>query len=567
MKSSFAGQVDRQTLSVAAYYPAVKERLRLWQTTDFACRLWRKDPTLWSADPSVPEIGNRLGWLALPEVMHEQAGDLTAFAEEIRGEKFRHVVLLGMGGSSLAPEVFQGTFGNTRGFPTLIVLDSTPPDAVRAVEAGIDLSRTLFLVSSKSGTTIEPLSFFRYFWKRLEQVSRPPGRHFVAITDPGTPLVQLAQERGFRRTFQAPSDVGGRYSALTVFGLAPAALIGVDVHRMLDWAQRMAEACAFCVRPSESPALVLGAVLGELALAGRNKVTFLTSGSLAALPSWIEQLIAESTGKDGKGIVPIADEPAGLPEIYGKDRLFVHLGLQGEEDAVLTKRLAALEATGHPVVRILLAEKEDIGQEFFRWEMAVASAGAILGIHPFNQPDVESAKTLARQTMETESRGRTDREAEGLSLDRTEELAQALEKGLSQVRPGDYVAIQAYLAPAAETTLALRNLRGILQGRLRLATTLGYGPRFLHSTGQLHKGGPDTGLFLQLVDDQGQDVPVPETDYSFGTLVHAQALGDYEALRRKNRRVIRIHLGRDLSAGLRQLLMAIETALSTMVKT
>ena len=323
-KGLLAGQATREQLNVGSYQGKVKERLQAWQKDRFACRLWQKDPTLWVAQPA-PELADRLGWLNLPEQMHEQLDELAGFAQQAKADGIRHVVVLGMGGSSLAPEVFQQSFGNAPAHPALIVVDSTHPAAVRAVEKRIDLLHTLFLVSSKSGTTGETLSFFRYFWERVSRLTGTPGRHFVAITDSATPLEKLATERKFRRTFSAPAEVGGRYSALSVFGLVPAALIGVDVHRLLDRAWRMAEACAFCVPGSDNPGLTLGSTLGELALAGRDKVTFLASASLASLPAWVEQLIAESTGKDGKGILPVADEPVRPLEGYGPDRLFVHL--------------------------------------------------------------------------------------------------------------------------------------------------------------------------------------------------------------------------------------------------
>ena len=561
-KVLLAGQAAREKLSLGSYQSKVQQRLQAWQKDRFACRLWQKDPTLWSPQP-VPELVDRLRWLNLPEQMHGQLDDLAGFAQQARADGIRHVVLLGMGGSSLAPEVFQQSFGNAPSHPALLVLDSTHPSAVRAVEKGVDLLLTLFLVSSKSGTTGETLSFFRYFWERVSRLTGTPGRHFVAITDPGTPLEKLARERQFRRTFSAPAEVGGRYSALSVFGLVPAALIGVDVHQLLDRAWQMAEACAFCVPESDNPGLTLGSALGELALAGRDKVTFLASASLASLPAWVEQLIAESTGKEGKGILPVADEPARPAEGYDTDRLFVHLSRDGpkdgprdgEEDSELETQVAALEAAGHPVIRLSLSEMVDLGQEFFRWEVAIAAAGAVLGIHPFNQPDVQLAKELARQAM-GQAKGKTKGSRNGakpISAARRKQLAQAVESWLAGAGPGDYIALQAYLAPAAEVTTALQEIRRALGSRLKAPTTLGYGPRFLHSTGQLHKGGPNTGLFLQLVDNPQEDLAVPETEYTFGALIQAQALGDFLALKQRDRRVLRINLGSDVAGGLKRL--------------
>lgn len=551
-KKIIAGQVGNQSLNLGRYQSRVEERRQAWQMEKFACRLWQKDPTLWSPKP-VPEISDRLGWLTLPETMHEQVEDLKAFAEEVKAEGVRHVVLLGMGGSSLAPEVFQRTFDEQRDYPKLIVLDSTHPAAVRAVEAQLDLRCTLFLVSSKSGTTTETLSFFRYCWNKARQLTDHPGKQFIAITDPGTPLDKLAGERGFRRVFHAPSDVGGRYSALTVFGLVPAALIGVDVERILDRAWRMVEASAFCVSESDNPCVVLGAALGELALAGRDKVTFIASSSIQALPVWIEQLIAESAGKDGKGILPVVDEPPGPPDVYGTDRVFVYFHLDRDSNADLEARLSALEAAGHPVLRIKLNEEADLGQEVFRWEVAVAALGAALGIHPFNQPDVELAKELARKAMQQKSREGKETET-AVPAAKREDLTRALKHWLAQVKPGDYIALQAFLQPTRETTAALQEIRLGLRNRLRLATTLGYGPRFLHSTGQLHKGGPNTALILQLVDEPVEDLSVPEADYTFGQLIRAQALGDYRALKQQGRRALRVSLGREVGEGLQAVL-------------
>ncbi len=560
-------QSPRQNFSLGKLQPTAKQRLERWQKEKFAPRLWKKDYTLWSSKP-LPELADRLGWLILPETMRGQLDDMAALAKSAKAEGISHVVLLGMGGSSLAPEVFQRTFGNAPGYPELRVLDSTQSESVRAVEAEVDLPRTLFLVSSKSGTTTETLSFFHYFWQRLSQTGSgkktgAPGSHFVAITDPGTPLEKLASERSFRRVFPAPEDVGGRYSALTVFGLVPAALIGVDVRRLLERAGQMAAACSSTPPSSgglENPGLALGAALGESALAGRDKLTLLASPSLDTLPLWIEQLIAESTGKDGKGIIPVAGEPLGAPETYGTDRLFVRLCMRGEEDAALESRTAALETAGHLVVRINLSGKEDLGQEFFRWEVAVAAAGAVLGIHPFNQPDVQLAKKLASEAMAAKSgraKGMGDERVKDLSVERGEELKQALGSWLAEAQSGDYLAIQAYLAPTVRTAAALQSLRAKLRDRLHLATTVGFGPRFLHSTGQLHKGGPNTGLFLQLVDEPSADLPVPGMTYSFGALIRAQALGDFQALRQRGRRVLQVSMGNDVPAGLRGLLAAL----------
>ncbi len=540
-------RVDPQRLSLGSYQSAVNKRLADWEAVSFARRLWAKDYTLWAKEPA--EITNRLGWLTLPDVMTEQAEELGRFVQEIRAEGFDDVVLLGMGGSSLAPEVFSATFGRAAGYPNLTVLDSTHPDAVRAVEKTVNLERTLFIVSSKSGTTIEPNSFMKYFWARVGAKAKDVGRQFVAITDPGTAMVKEAKARRFRRIFEAVPDVGGRYSALTHFGLVPAALIGVDASRLLSIAGRMSEACAAVVPTTCNPGLVLGAALGELARAGRDKVTFVTSRSFALLPAWLEQLIAESTGKDDKGIVPVAGEPLGSPAVYGQDRVFVHIRAAGDEDKEQEACLNRLEAVGHPVIRIEAADLLDLGQEFFRWEVAVAAAGAVIGIQPFNQPDVELAKDLARKAMAGQLQAVAG--AEPVPASNVAALQRAVSGWLGKAKKGDYISIQAYLAPRDSTTAALESIQKTLRDKTLLATTLGYGPRFLHSTGQLHKGGPNTGLFVQFVDEPAEPLPVPETDYSFAQLIKAQALGDFQALTQRGRRVLRVQLGKDAAGGLR----------------
>jgi transaldolase/glucose-6-phosphate isomerase len=477
--------------------------------------------------------------------------EIRAFADKVKADGFRHVVLLGMGGSSLAPEVFQRTFGNAAGYPELIVLDSTHPAAVRAVEGRIDAGRTLFLVSSKSGTTLESNSLFFYFWHKVGEAKSAPGENFAAITDPGTPLEKLARRRKFRAVFQASEEVGGRYSALTVFGLVPAALIGVDIAAVLDAARRMAQATA---NGADNPPLALGAALGELALAKRDKVTFIASPSLAAFPTWVEQLIAESTGKDKKGIIPVATEPPAAPEKYDGDRFFVYLRMDGD-DKDLDAKVKALEHAGHPVARIDVGRKVDIGQEFFRWEAAVAAAGAAIGIHPFNQPDVQLAKDLAKEAMAKKDGGaKGGKPKEEVSVASAPALRQGISSWLGKKKERDYVSVQAYLNPSARNTEALTALSTALRNRMRLAATMGYGPRFLHSTGQLHKGGPNSVLVLQLVDEPAEDLPVPETDYTFGKLVRAQSLGDFTALKQRKRRVLRINLGGDAEGGLKQVL-------------
>ncbi|HUZ80430.1 MAG TPA: bifunctional transaldolase/phosoglucose isomerase [Thermoplasmata archaeon] len=548
-KAILAGAIDPQVWNLGPAAKSVELRIQSWQDAHVGDRLWRGDPTLWPA-AAAPDVADRLGWLRLPETMRDALPALLKFAEEVRADGTRHVVVLGMGGSSLAPNVFRRIFGPREGYPELLVLDSTHPDAIREVQSRIDPRHTLFVVSSKSGTTTEPLSFHRYFWEVLRAAGEAPERRFIAVTDPGTPLEKLAQDLKFRATFRALPTVGGRYSALTMFGLVPAALCGVDVLTLLDRARTMGAACAPSIPVPENPALRLGATLGELATHGRDKLTFYASPSFAPFPDWIEQLVAESTGKTGKGIVPIVDEPMLAPEVYGPDRLFVEIEEGDGVNAALASHTARLEAAGHPVVRLRARELVDLGQEFFRWELAVASSGMILGIDPFDQPDVELAKELARRAMAPAAPGAPTPEVETVAGGDPAALSNAVRAWLATCRPGDYAGIQAYLAPSAETWSALEAIRRRTLERMHVATTLGYGPRFLHSTGQLHKGGPNTGLFLQLVDTPRQDLEVPGAGYTFGQLIRAQSLGDYQALRHKGRRVLRVDLGTDVAGGL-----------------
>ena len=530
--------------SLGRYAPIVTARLQQWHAQDAVTRLWAKDHTLWTAQPA-PEIEDRLGWLTLPEAMRPEIPALEAFAAEVITAGLTHVVLLGMGGSSLAPEVFARTFGSRPGYPTLLVLDSTHPDAVRAVDEQIDPARALFLVSSKSGTTIEPNAMLAHYWAQVSAVATEPGQHFAAITDPGSALGSLAHERRFRRLFEAPSDVGGRFSALSHFGLVPAALIGADLSALLDHAAAMAQDCRR--PPEDNPGFVLGAALGALALAGRAKATFLVSPSLTALPGRIEQLVAESTGKDDRGILPVAGESAGRPQAYRDDRLFVYLSVAGEPDGLQAAALRALEAAGHPVIRLVLPGAHHLTAEMFCFEVAVAMAGSVLGIHPFDQPDVQMAKTLATRAMAGEAGGSP---IPAIPATEPRSLVGALGEILSQARPGDYLAVQAFLAPTRQAQAALDGIRTAVRDGRRLATTVGFGPRFLHSTGQLHKGGPDTGLFLQIVDDTQPDLPVPGTGYTFGRLIAAQADCDYRVLTAKRRRLLRVHLDGDPVGGL-----------------
>ncbi|WP_022834334.1 bifunctional transaldolase/phosoglucose isomerase [Salisaeta longa] len=536
---------------------AVEEQLAAWDAADFGARFWRHDPTLW-ADVDTPELANRMGWLTLPARMNRHLADLTAFADAVR-DTIDHVVVCGMGGSSLAPEVYSDVFGAAEGYPSLTVLDSTHPEHLEALADTLDLNRSLFLIASKSGTTVETLSFFRFFWDRVQALTDTPGDHFAAVTDPGSKLVALGAERNFRRVFTAMPDVGGRYSALTHFGLVPAALMGADLHGLLFRAGLKATAEGFAA-PATAPhdGLKLGAVLGALWNDGRDKLTFVPSAGLAALPAWHEQLIAESTGKDDVGLVPVAGEPLAGPDAYDDDRVFIHFHLEGAEDEALHETLDALEAAGHPVLRIALRDTTDLAREMYVWEVAVAAAGAVMGIQPFNQPNVEAAKKHAKAAMTGDDpAGDAVSTVDGTD---TAALTDALRMWMGTVQPGDYLSVQAYLAPNASTDDALHTLQARLRDRLQAATTLGYGPRFLHSTGQLHKGGPNTVRVLQLVDTPTADVPVPETDFTFEALIRAQALGDYHALRDQDRTVLRIHLGPDPASRLSVLIAALEDA-------
>ena len=540
---------DPLSLHLGTYSATVEERLKTWGSQQVSARLWHPDPSLWPAAPA-KDVRERTGWLHLPADMQEELTTLERFADEVRQEGTKHIVLLGMGGSSLAPKVFQGVFGSRPGFPSLAVLDSTHPLAVRSLAASIDPAAALFLVSSKSGTTLETLSFYRYFREKVGKQSSSPDHNFVAITDAGTPLSTLATEQGFRKVFHAVATVGGRYSALTHFGLVPAALTGVDVRRVLGQAWAMAEGCAACVPPEENPGIRLGAALGELALHGRDKLTLYGTGRLAAFPVWLEQLFAESTGKNGRGILPVVDEPLAGPECYGPDRVFVSFsGPEGGTEA-LESHLSALETAGHPVVRVRLSELANLGQEFFRWEVAVALSGTVLGIDPYDQPDVELAKQLARKAMDA-SPGKDRGEAvRTVPVNEPAPLRSAFQALMGTTHAGDYIALQAFLPPEPSNDALLQGIRRDLLLRYHLATTVGYGPRFLHSTGQLHKGGPPTGVFLQIVDPPGEDEPVPGENYSFGQIVQAQSVGDYLALQSKGRRILRIDIGRESAQGL-----------------
>ncbi|PKB65663.1 MAG: glucose-6-phosphate isomerase [SAR202 cluster bacterium Io17-Chloro-G3] len=494
-------------------------------------RIWQKDYSVWKDDPF--EIGDRLGWLDLTNTMLPQVADLKDFANQIKDLGYTHVVLLAMGGSSLAPEVIRQTFGNAPGYPELIVLDSTLPKRILEVANQVDLAHTLFLLSSKSGSSIESLSLYQHFRRKVDILlgSTTAGKNFVAITDLGTPLARLAQDQGFRNVFFAQSDVGGRYSALSHFGLVPAALIGVDLEKLLLRATSMRATCSPAVHISENPGATLGGIIGSLALKGRDKLTLLTSPSIVRFGLWAEQLIAESTGKDGKGIVPVIGEPLLEVESFGRDRVFVYLRVEDDSNLELDAFIQEIQSSGQPVLRLDLADVYDVGAEFFRWEMATAIAGSVMGIHPFNQPDVQATKdTTDGLLAQYQISGRLEEV----------EASNSLDELLSQATTGDYLVILAYVHENPEIERALAAIRKRVTKEYKIATCLGYGPRYLHSTGQLHKGGANTGLFLEITESVDHDLPVPGQIYSFGVLSNAQARGDLKALQTSGRRTAKL---------------------------
>ncbi len=537
----------------------LRATLETMRTEQYIPRIWARDGSLWRAEPEQQaEIENRLGWLTLPGKCLEQVGRLRCFAEQVREEGFAHVVLLGMGGSSLAAWALARMFGGAAGYPSLSVLDSTVPEEVLAVTRSVDPARTLFVVSSKSGTTTEVVCLFEYFYEQVTAMKGTAGgQNFVVITDAGTPLAQTGYERGLRRVFENWPDVGGRFSALSYFGMVPAALLGLPLREILAGAEIMAQACGPAVSAAENPGAWLGGLVSCCQAKGRDKVTLLTSPVLASFGDWVEQLLAESTGKEGTGLVPVVGEEPGEVPAYGEDRLFVHLHMPGEDAA--NGLVAGLAEAGHPVVEIEVADLNSIGQEVFRWEFATAVAGALMGINPFDQPNVQESKDKTSEVLAYYCREGNlpqpapDLVAEGLAVYGAADcrsVAAALAALFAQVKGGDYVGLMAYLPRGPHVDDALAEMRQQIRDALKTATTVGYGPRFLHSTGQLHKGGPNTGVFLQFTAQDSATVPIPGRDYDFATLKNAQAHGDLEVLRTRQRRVIRIDLGSDIDRGI-----------------
>lgn len=529
---------------------------------DWVGRIWRGDAHLWRDEPEhVAEISNRLGWLHLPERAVPEVARLTDLGEQVRAQ-FDRIVLLGMGGSSLAPWCFGEVFGHAPGYPELSVLDSTVPADVLGATGDTPLERCAFIVSSKSGTTTETLAAFEYFWAEMSAAAHveDPGAHFLVITDPDTPLAELGKERKVRAVLTNRPDIGGRYSALSLFGLAPAALLGLPIRPLLDMAAEMAAACGPEVAPADNPGAELGALLGVCHEQGRDKVTLLTGEGLGSFGDWAEQLLAESTGKEGKGLVPVAGEPLLEVDHYGADRVFVELHLAG--DGSLAALTAALAAAGHPVMRIELPAPVALGAEMFRWEFATAVAGAMLGINPFDQPDVQEAKERTREMLaEFEARGKLPElrpdvveDSVGLfGVAPSGDVRGAVAHFVGQLTVGDYFAIMAYLPRERAVDDAVTRMRAEIAEARGVATTFGYGPRFLHSTGQLHKGGPNTGVFLQLTGANEEDVPIPGRPYGFATLKDAQAAGDFAALQARGRRVLRVELGENWAENLGRL--------------
>jgi transaldolase/glucose-6-phosphate isomerase len=557
---------------------AVHAALTEWQEAGSARRLWARDADLWTA----ADEAQWLGWLGIAREQLDHPEELDALRDDVRDAGFEHALLLGMGGSSLGPEMLALTFGRQDGFPRLHVLDSTDPAQVRAAEQAVDLASTLFIVASKSGSTLEPNIFRQHFLARASATlgDEEAARRFVAITDPGSKVEAIAREDGFRHVAHGRPSIGGRYSALSNFGMVPAAVMGLDVRRLLERADAMAQACASCVAADANPGVVLGVLLGTAARRGADKLTLVTSPGIGDFGAWLEQLIAESTGKHGQGIIPVDREPLGAPEVYGRDRLFAYVRLASEPDPAQDEAMRALAHVGCPVVRIDLEDRYDLGAEIFRWEFATAVAGAVLGINPFDQPDVEASKVVTRQlTGAYEEVGALPPEtpfwtgedvrlfadapnAERLTAAGPESFADVLRAHLDSAQVDDYVALLAYVPMTAEHEAQLTDIRTLIRDRRRLATCVGFGPRFLHSTGQAYKGGPNSGVLVQITCDDADDVQVPGQRYTFGVVKAAQARGDFQVLAERGRRALRIHLGTDVGAGLAAVREAVERALA-----
>jgi transaldolase / glucose-6-phosphate isomerase len=555
---------------------AVAASIDDWKKNNKVARLWQKDASLWTGT----DESNWLGWLTITEEQLAHIDALKQIAADVKKARFKHVLLLGMGGSSLCPEVLRLTFGKIKGFPELHVLDSTDPAQIMAIEAKVDLKSTLCIVSSKSGSTLEPNIYKQYFFERIKSKvgEKEVGSRFIAITDPGSKMQQVAEADKFRRIFFGVPSIGGRYSALSNFGMVPAAVMGLDVTKFLKNTEEMVQACGASAAADSNPAVILGNILGIAANHGRDKITIIASLGISDLGAWLEQLIAESTGKIGKGIIPVDREHLAKPATYGNDRVFAYLRLASKPNKAQDAAVAALEKAGHPVVRITLPNTYNLGQEFFRWEIATAVAGSIIGINAFNQPDVEASKIETRKlTSQYEATGSLPPESpffedKGVKLFADEKNTAALKRGadlagvlkahLSRLGAGDYFAVLGYITMNATNEKSLQVIRHAVRDKKKVATVLGFGPRFLHSTGQAYKGGPNSGVFLQITCDDAKDLPVPGQKYTFGIVKAAQARGDFAVLAERGRRALRVHLGKNLKSGLATLTKAVQKAIA-----
>ena len=554
---------------------ALAASLEDWKKNNKVARLWQKDASLWSnADES-----KWLGWLTITNEQLANLDTLKQLAREVKKAKFKHVLLLGMGGSSLCPEVLRMTFGKIAGFPELHVLDSTDPVQIEATEKKVDLKKTLCIVSSKSGSTLEPNIFKQYFFERVGKAlgDKVAGSRFIAVTDPGSKMQQVAEDDKFWKIFAGDPSIGGRYSALSNFGMVPAAAMGMDLGKFLRTTQEMVQACGASSAADTNPGVLLGNILGVAANHGRDKITIITSPGISDLGAWLEQLIAESTGKIGKGIIPVDREKLAKPSAYGSDRIFAYLRLANKPNKAQDAAVAAIEKAGHPVVRITLPNLYALGQEFFRWEIATAVAGSIIGINAFNQPDVEASKIETKKlTSQYEATGSLPPESpffiakdaklfaddkNSAALSGGKSLNEIVKTHLSRIGEGDYFALLGYIPMNAQNEKALQTIRMSVRDAKKVATCLGFGPRFLHSTGQAYKGGPNSGVFLQITCDDASDLAVPGQKYTFGVVKAAQARGDFAVLAERGRRALRVHLGKNLKSGLNALAKAVSLSL------
>ena len=569
--------VNRQTYTLPEKLATdVNASLQDWKTNGKVKRLWQKDASLWTGT----DEDKWLGWLDITEQQIEDIDKLKQVSADIKKAGFKNALLLGMGGSSLCPEVLRMTFGKAAGYPDLHVLDSTDPAQIKSIEESVDLASTICIVSSKSGSTLEPNIYKQYFFDRVKAKvgDKEVGNRFIAITDPGSKMQRVADKDKFRKTFMGVPSIGGRYSALSNFGMVPGAVMGIDVAKLLKNTKQMVDACGENTDATTNPGVILGTILGIAANQGRDKITFITSPGIFDLGAWLEQLIAESTGKSGKGIIPVDRERLAKPDIYGSDRVFAYLRLESEPDKEQSAAVDALAKAGQPVVRIVLPDIYNLGQEFFRWEIATAVAGSLIGINAFNQPDVEASKTETRKlTTEYESTGKLPSESPFFTGDGAKlyadlkntaalkgggTLAGFLKKHLARIGEGDYFAVLGYITMNEAHEEALQSIRLAVRDNKMVATVLGFGPRFLHSTGQAYKGGPNSGVFLQITCDDAVDILVPGQKYTFGVVKSAQARGDFAVLAERGRRALRVHLGKDVAAGLATLADAINQALA-----